>query len=335
MKGGTVPTVDQVLGIGNAIVDVIASADDAFLDRHGLAKGTMRLVDAEQADALYAEMGPGVETSGGSAANTMAGIASLGGEAAFIGKVHDDQLGKVFRHDLRAAGVRFDTPPSPDGPPTARSLILVTPDAQRTMNTYLGASQDLTVADVVPDVVAGASLTYLEGYLWDQPAAKSAFVEAARIAHEARRRVALTLSDSFCVERFRDEFRGLVLEGVDLLFGNEDEIVSLMEAPDLDTALREVRGHCDVVAITRGARGSVIAADGETHEVPALPVDAVVDTTGAGDLFAAGVLYGMAAALPLDRCGQLGSLCAAEVISHVGARPATSLADLAVRAGLL
>lgn len=327
--------MDHVLGIGNAIVDVIASADDAFLAGHGLTKGMMRLVEADESEALYADMGPGVEISGGSAANTMVGVASLGGSAAFIGKVRDDQLGQVFRHDLRAAGVQFDTPPLAEGPPTARSLILVTPDAQRTMNTFLGASQELTADDVHPDLVQGAAVTYLEGYLWDRPQAKDAFVTAVKLAHDAGRKVALTLSDSFCVDRFREEFRDLVLHGIDILFGNEDEIVSLLEVPDFAAALDEVRPHCDVVALTRGEHGSVIVAGDETYEVPAFPVDHLVDTTGAGDLYASGVLFGLAAGMPLEGCGRLGSLCAAEVISHVGARPAVSLARLAAEHGLL
>ena len=323
------------MGIGNAIVDVIASADDAFLEAHGLTKGMMRLVDTDESEALYADMGPGTEMSGGSAANTMVGIASLGGLAAFIGKVKDDQLGDVFRHDLRAAGVAFDTPPLADGPPTARSMILVTPDAERTMNTYLGASQELGPDDVDVELVAAAAVTYLEGYLWDPPLAKEAFVTAVKIAHGAGRKVALTLSDSFCVDRFRDEFRDLVLDGIDILFGNEDEIVSLLQVPDFDTAIAEVRAHCDVVALTRGAAGSVVVADDDVLHIPAYPVDRLVDTTGAGDLYASGVLYGLAADLPLEVCGQLGSLCAAEVISHVGARPMVSLQELATREGLL
>lgn len=324
----TVRSVDHVLGIGNAIVDVIAAADDDFIAGRGLVKGSMRLIDTEESQALYDAMGPGVEGSGGSAANTMAGVASLGGSCTFVGKVAEDDLGRVFTHDLRAAGVQFDTPPATDGLPTARSLILVSPDGQRTMSTYLGCSVDLSPNDLDHDRIASAGITYLEGYLWDPPAAKDAFMATMETAHKAGRRVALTLSDAFCVDRYRDELVALVEGQIDILFGNEDEITSLFQADGFDSALEQAREHCEVVALTRGAKGSVIARGDELVECQAEPVE-VVDTTGAGDLFASGVLFGLASGAPLQTCARLGALCAAEVISHVGARPQVSLAALA------
>ena len=321
-------TALDVLAIGNAIVDVISQADDAFLVRHGLAKGAMTLIDEDQAARLYAATSAGIEMSGGSAANTAAGVASLGGRAAFIGRVKNDQLGDVFTHDLRAAGVAFDTPPATDGPSTARSLVLVTPDAQRTMNTYLGACVELGPDDVEAAAFAGAAITYLEGYLWDRDDAKAAFRKAAADASAAGRKVAFTLSDPFCVDRWRSEFLELIDGHVDILFANEAEILSLYETDDFDAALAKVRGHCAVAAVTRSARGSVLLTDGETHYVSAEPVDHVIDTTGAGDLYAAGVLYGLSRGLDLPACGQIGAICAAEVISHYGARPETSLKKL-------
>ncbi|MHB8376997.1 MAG: adenosine kinase [Dehalococcoidia bacterium] len=318
----------DVVGIGNAIVDVLAQADDAFLAAHRLEKGAMTLVDGARADALYAAMPAGVEASGGSAANTMAGIASLGGRAAYIGKVRDDQLGAVFRRDIRAAGVRFETRPAADGPATARCLIVVTPDAQRTMQTYLGASVELTADDVPAALIASAQVTYLEGYLWDRPTAKAAFLRASALAHAAGRKVALTLSDPFCVERHRASFLELVAEHVDVLFANEREIIALYEADGFDAALQRVRGHCEVVALTRSEKGSVVASDGEVHVIDAAPVAEVVDTTGAGDLYAAGFLYGLTHGRGLAACGRIASLCAAEVIGHVGARPQMRLAEL-------
>ena len=321
-------TALDVLAIGNAIVDVISQTDDGFLERHGLAKGAMTLIDEAQAARLYGETGAGIEMSGGSAANTAAGIASLGGRAAFIGRVKGDQLGEVFTHDLRAAGVAFDTPPATGGPSTARSLVLVTPDAQRTMNTYLGACVELGPDDVDAAAVASAGILYLEGYLWDRDDAKAAFRKAAADAATAGRKVAFTLSDPFCVDRWRGEFLDLIDGHVDILFANEAEILSLYETDDFDAALAKVRGHCAVAAVTRSARGSVLLADGETHYVPAEPVDHVLDTTGAGDLYAAGVLYGLSRGLDLPACGQIGAICAAEVISHYGARPETSLRKL-------
>ena len=318
----------DVAGIGNAIVDVLAQADDGFLAARRLEKGAMTLVDAGESERLYEAMPPGVEISGGSAANTIAGVASLGGRATYIGKVRDDQLGRVFAHDIRAAGVAFETPPAADGPATARCLILVTPDAQRTMQTYLGASVELTPDDVDADVIASARITYLEGYLWDRPTAKAAFVRASELAHAAGRRVALTLSDPFCVERHRGSFLDLVERHVDVLFANEREIISLYETDGFDEALQLVRGHCEVVALTRSEKGSVVAGDGEVHVIDAAPVEAVVDTTGAGDLYAAGFLFGLTRGFGLAHCGRIASVCAAEVISHVGARPQTRLADL-------
>ena len=323
------PATHDVLAIGNAIVDVLSHADDEFLAGHGLTKGAMTLVDAGRAAALYAAMGPGVEVSGGSAANTAAGIASFGGNAAFIGKVRDDQLGEVFSHDIRAAGVSFATAPAADGEPTARCLILVTPDAQRTMQTFLGASAGLGPDDVDEALVAASRVTYLEGYLWDPPLAKAAFVKAAGIARGAGRKVALSLSDSFCVDRHRAEFLDLVNNHVHILFANEAEITSLYEVGEFDEALQRVRGHCEIAALTRGDKGSVIVSGGEVHVLDAAPAGQVADTTGAGDLYAAGFLYGYTRGEDPAACGRLGGIAAAEIISHFGARPETPLAELA------
>lgn len=325
----------DVVGIGNAIVDVLAQADEAFLARQGLAKGTMTLIDAQRAETLYAQMGPGIEMSGGSAGNTMAGIASLGGKGAYIGKVCDDVLGRVFGHDIRAIGVRFETAALMQGPPTARCLILVTPDAQRTMNTFLGACVELGPEDIAPDLIAASLVTYLEGYLYDPPRAQEAFRKAADLAHAAGRKVSLSLSDPFCVDRHRAEFRALIASHVDILFANEAEICSLYETKDFDKAVRDVRGHCEIAALTRSERGSVIVTATATHAVPADQVGKLVDTTGAGDLYASGFLHGLTRGLALPVCGRLGSLCAAEAIGHFGARPEASLKDLAARAGLL
>jgi sugar/nucleoside kinase (ribokinase family) len=324
----------DVLGIGNAIVDVIARAEEAFLEREGLVKGTMALIDAERAAALYDRMGPGIEASGGSTANTMAGLASLGGAGAFIGKVHEDVLGQVFRHDLTAQGVRFDTPAATSGPATARCLILVTQDGQRTMNTFLGACAELGPDDIDPEIVGAAQVTYLEGYLFDPPLAQQAFRKAAAIAHSAGRKVALSLSDPFCVERHRAAFRDLVAGHVDILFANEVEICSLYETAEFAAAAAAVRGHVGVAALTRSAQGSVILADGVEHPIAAAAVARVVDSTGAGDLYAAGFLYGLTRGLPLPNCGQIGSLCAAEIISHMGARPERNLSELIAEAGV-
>lgn len=318
----------DVVGIGNALVDVIAPATDEFLAAHDLVKGSMALVDAERASVLYDAMGPAVESSGGSAANTMAGLASLGGRSAFLGRVRDDQLGTVFAHDIRAVGVEYPCPPVTAGAPTGRCLVVVTPDAQRTMSTYLGASSELDPDDIDEQVVAGAAVTYLEGYLFDQEAAKEAFGKAAAVAHAADRRVALTLSDSFCVQRFAPEFRELVEGVVDILFANEDEL-AMLYGTGPDAALAEAEARCEIVAMTRGAAGCTIAAGGRRHDVAASPVTHVVDTTGAGDLFAAGFLHGLTRGLDHETSARIGSLAAAEVISHVGARPETDLAVLA------
>ncbi len=322
------PSRFHVAGIGNAIVDVLSHAEEAFIAEHGLIKGTMTLIDEAQAHALYDRMGPGIEMSGGSAANTMAGLASLGGRAAYVGKVADDVLGEVFGHDIRAIGVAFDTPPLNGTPPTARCLILVTPDAQRTMHTFLGASVELDPADIDPALIGDAEITYLEGYLWDKPKAKDAFVKAATIAHEAGRKVALTLSDVFCVERHRDSFRELIDGHVDILFGNEDEMKALYRTPTLDDAFQAVRGECALVAITRSEKGSLVMAGPTVYEVPAEPVAHIVDTTGAGDLYAAGFLYGHTQDRHPAECARIGALAAAEVISHYGARPEANLAAL-------
>lgn len=321
----------DVVGIGNAIVDVLAHAEDKFLEDHGLAKGAMTLIDGGQADALYQAMGPGIEVSGGSVANTMAGLASLGGSGAFFGKVRDDQLGEVFAHDIRAAGVRYETAPATEGEATARCLIFVTPDAQRTMQTFLGASVDLGPDEVAADTVAAAKITYLEGYLFDPPLAKAAFVKAAEIAHEAGRKVALSLSDPFCVDRHRDAFRDLVDGHIDVLFANDEEIVSLYQASGFDDALQSVRGKCDIACLTRGEKGSVIVAGDEVHIVDAVPVDKVLDSTGAGDLYAAGVLYGLTNGKDLASAGRIGAICAGEAISHLGARPEAALKELVAR----
>jgi len=320
----------DVVGIGNALVDVLAHEDDAFLTARGIEKGAMTLVDTDTAEQLYAAMSPSTEISGGSAANTMVGIASFGGQSAFIGRVHDDQLGAVFAHDIRAAGVEFTTVPASDhGDPTGRCLILVTPDAQRTMNTYLGASARLGPADLDLDLLVRAQVLFLEGYLWDEVNAKDAFREAARRAHAAGNRVALTLSDSFCVERHRDEFIELIERDVDVLFANEDEITSLYQVSTFDDALQRVAFHCEIAALTRSAKGAVVVARDEVHVVDAHPVTQVVDTTGAGDLFAAGFLYGLTHGYDLGTAGRLATLAASEVISHLGARPQVSLATLA------
>jgi sugar/nucleoside kinase (ribokinase family) len=324
----------DVVGIGNAIVDVIAHAEDGFLAREGLVKGTMALIDAPRAEALYQMMGPAVEISGGSVGNTMAGVASLGGSGAYIGKVRDDFLGQVYRHDITAAGVRFDTSAATSGPGTARCLILVTPDGQRTMNTYLGACVELGPADIDPDLIAGAEITYLEGFLYDPPQAQEALRKAAAVAHAAGRKVALSLSDPFCVGRHRDAFRDLVDGHIDILFANEAEICSLYETADFAEAAVAVRGHVAIAALTRSAAGSVILSDSAEHVIAAAPVARVVDTTGAGDLYAAGFLYGLTRGLPLPNCGAIGSLCAAEIISHVGARPETALSRLVAEARL-
>jgi sugar/nucleoside kinase (ribokinase family) len=319
----------DVVGIGNALVDVLSHATHEFVAAQGLTPGAMTLIDTERAQSLYAAMGPAVEISGGSAANTLVGLASFGGSAAFVGRVADDELGTVFGHDIRAAGVDFRSKPAAAGEPSGRCLIVVTPDAQRTMNTYLGASAQLGPADVDHELVARAQVLYLEGYLWDEPDAKAAYRLAARTAHDAGNRVAFTLSDAFCVDRHRAEFLELVESEVDVLFANEAEIMSLYEVDQFDDALQRVQHHCEIAALTRSERGAVIVARDEIHVIDAHPVAAVVDTTGAGDQFAAGFLYGLTHGYHLGTAARLGALAAAEVISHLGARPETSLAELA------
>jgi sugar/nucleoside kinase (ribokinase family) len=324
----------DVVGIGNAIVDVLAQADDSFIAAEKLAKGTMMLIDEPRAHELYNRMGSGIEASGGSAANTIAGIASLGGSAAYIGKVADDLLGKVFAHDLRATGVRYVTTPLAGGPATARCLILVTPDAQRTMNTFLGASVEFQPGDIDCELVAAAQVTYLEGYLFDRPLAKAAFRQAGEIAHKAGRKVSLTLSDPFCVDRHRADFRDLIRGHVDILFANEAEICSLYETKDFEQAAAAVRGEAEIAVLTRSEKGATVVTAKDRVAVPAAPVARVVDTTGAGDLFASGFLYGFTRGKDLAHCAKLGALCAAEIISHFGARPEVKLKELAAKAGL-
>jgi len=322
-------THTHVAGIGNAIVDVLVFVDESLLTELGLTKGIMTLIDAAQAEAIYARLPAGIECSGGSAANTIAGIAALGGKGAYIGKVRDDQLGQVFRHDIRSAGIVFNTQDSATDSPTARCLILVTPDAQRTMLTYLGACVELGPDDVDAEVISGAAVTYLEGYLYDPPEAKRAFLRAAEIAHRAGRLVSLSLSDPFCVDRHRDAFLDLIANHVDILFANEAELCALYRTDSFDDAIRQVRGHAQIAAVTRGPRGSVVVTADTTHIVAADSVETVVDTTGAGDLYAAGFLYGFTQGLDLPTCALLGGIAAGEVISHVGARPVAPLADLA------
>lgn len=324
----------DVLGIGNAIVDVVAGTDDTFLSRHDMRKGAMILVDARTAEAIYAAMPPAGETSGGSAANTCAVAASLGARVAYLGKVADDQLGTVFAHDIRAAGVHFPSAPLQGGAPTARCMILVTPDGQRTMNTFLGACVAFGEPDVDEALVADASVTYLEGYLFDPPAAQAAFAKAARAAHAAGRQVALSLSDAFCVDRHRAAFRDLVAGHVDILFANEAEITSLYQVNTFEEATEAARGDVALAALTRSENGSVIVRGRETVPIKAEPTQ-VVDTTGAGDAYAAGFLVGLTAGRSLAACGRMGSLAAAEVISHYGARPEADLRKLVAAAGLV
>jgi fructokinase len=321
----------DVVGIGNAIVDVLVQAEDAFLDDHGLRKGTMALVDESQAERLYASVGPGLETSGGSAANTLAGIAQLGGSAAFIGRVRDDQLGAIFSHDIRSVGATYTTPPALSGPSTARCLILVTPDAQRTMCTYLGASVNLDPADLDLDLVAQAKVLYLEGYLWDSDEAKQAFLAAAEVARRHGGQVALSLSDAFCVDRHRQSFQELVDGHVDLLFANEMEITSLYEANSFEEAAEQVRGRCRVAALTRSEAGSLVLSGEESITIAPYRLGELLDTTGAGDLYAAGFLHGYTRGECLERCGQLGSLCAGQVVTQLGPRPQASLPELVRR----
>jgi len=325
----------DVVGIGNAIVDIIARCDEGFLTKHDLDKGFMRLIDADEAARLYEAMGPAMERSGGSVANSIAGLASFGAKCGFIGRVAADQFGGIFRHDIRSLGVGYTTEPATDGAPTARCLVLVTPDGERTMNTFLGASVDFTPDDIDAGMIAAAKIVYLEGYLFDKDAAKSAFREAARLAKEAGAKVALTLSDPFCVDRHRDDFRKLVSEDADIVFANEKEITTLYEVNSFDEAADAALQDCEMAVLTRSEAGSVIVGGGEAVEVAADPVAKLVDATGAGDLYAAGFLFGLTQGLPVGACGQLGSLAAAEVISHIGARPETALRSLADARNLL
>jgi adenosine kinase len=325
----------DVLGIGNAIFDILVQTDDGFLKRHGMTKGGMTLIDEKRAIAVYQSMGPATEMSGGSAANTIVGVANLGARAAYVGKVRDDQIGRLYTHDIRAAGVAFETKPALDGPATGCSYILVTPDGQRTMNTYLGAAQELMPADIDAAQIAASGFIYLEGYLWDPKSAKDAFVKASTIAHEAGRQVALTLSDAFCVDRYRDEFLDLMRKGtVDLVFANEAELRALYQTPDFDSAVGRLRSDTRLGIVTRSEKGCVVASKDGVVAVPAFPIEKLVDTTGAGDLFAAGFLFGLVRGTSHEDAARLGALAAAEVIQHVGARPLTSLKELAQKNGL-
>jgi sugar/nucleoside kinase (ribokinase family) len=325
----------DVLALGNAIVDVISLTGDDFLAAHGLRKGAMTLIDEARAEALYKAMGPATVVSGGSAANTIMGAANLGCRAAFIGKLKADETGAAFAHDIRAAKVDFSTPFVNEGPASGRCLVFVTPDGQRTMNTYLGACQNLTEADVDEGAVKQSAIVYLEGYLWDPPAAKAAFVKAAKIAREAGRYVALTLSDSFCVDRYREEFLALIRSGsVQIVFANESELHSLYQTGDFDTAAVQLRAENILGVVTRSERGSVVITRDEVLAVPAFPVDRVVDATGAGDLFAAGFLAGFTKGKSLETCARLGALAAAEIIQHIGARPLANLGQLAAQNGI-
>jgi len=326
----------DVLGIGNAIFDVLVQTDEGFLAAHDMVKGSMALIDEARAAAIYRDMGPAVEISGGSAANTIVGVASFGGRAAYIGKVRDDQIGRLYAHDIRAAGVVFETPSASAGPATGCSYILVTPDGERTMNTYLGAAQDLSPADIDANQVAAASITYLEGYLWDPQSAKEAFLKASTIAHQAERQVALTLSDSFCVDRYRGEFLDLMRKGtVDVVFANEAELHALYQTSDFDGALKQLREDVKLGVVTRSEKGCVVSSREGVVAVSASPVEKVIDTTGAGDLFAAGFLFGMVRNVGHEKAGRLAALAASEIIQHIGARPQVSLKELAQQAGLV
>lgn len=332
----------DLLVLGNAIVDLIARTDEAFLAAQGVPKGAMALIDEPRAETLFAAMGPTTVISGGSGANTAVGAAKLGARTAFIGKVRDDELGGLYAHELKAVGVDFPVKAATEGPATARCFILVTPDGERTMNTYLGACQGLSPADVDPAVVESARVTYLEGYLWDPPAAKEAFRKAVQIAHSAGNAVALTLSDAFCVGRYRDEFLGLIRDGsIDILFANIGELKSLYETEDAEAAVKALaqerngRGLHLLGLVTRSEEGAVVVKGGEVRAVPASPVAEVVDTTGAGDLFAAGFLAGHARGLDNVAAARLGTLAAGQVIQHIGARPQVDLVKLAREKGLL
>jgi sugar/nucleoside kinase (ribokinase family) len=326
----------DVLCIGNAIVDIIARCDEAFIADNGIIKGAMNLIDAERAELLYSRMGPAIEASGGSAGNTAAGVASFGGRAAFFGKVANDHLGAIYTHDIRAQGVAFDTEPLPGEPPTARSMIFVTPDGERSMNTYLGACVELGPEDVEEDKARGAQVTYFEGYLWDPPRAKEAIRLTAEIAHSAGREVAMTLSDPFCVDRYRDEFLELMRSGtVDIVFANESELKSLYQTSSFEAGLDAIRKDCSVAAVTRSELGSIVVRGDETVPIEAMEIAELVDTTGAGDLYAAGFLHGYTTGRSLETCGNLGSLAAGLVIQQVGPRPRQNLLQEAQQRGLI
>ena len=325
----------DVLAIGNALFDVLVRTDEKFLADHGMTKGSMALIDEARAAAIYRDMGQATKISGGSAANTIVGVASLGARAAYVGKVKSDEVGALYSHDIRSAGVSFQTAPAADGPATGCSYILVTPDGERTMNTYLGAAQDLRPSDIDAAEIAAAKIVYLEGYLWDPKDAKDAFVKAATIAHGAGRQVALTLSDAFCVDRYRDEFVDLMRKGtVDLVFANETELHSLYQTSDFDTALKALQQDVKLGVVTRSEKGCIVVSRDGVVAVPASPIEKLVDTTGAGDLFAAGFLFGLVRNAGYENAGRLGALAAAEVIQHIGARPQVSLKALAEKSGL-
>jgi len=325
----------DVLGLGNALVDILAHAEEDFLAAEGMRKGAMTLIEEDRAESLYGRMGSATIVSGGSAANTIVGVGSFGLKSAYVGKVKDDTLGRAFIHDIRTTGVGFSVKPAADGPATGRSFILITPDGQRTMNTYLGASQLLSPVDLDEELVRSARIVYLEGYMWDRTAAKETFQKAARLAHSAGARVALTLSDPFCVDRFRAEFLGLIRTGlVDTIFANRDELRSLYQTADLGVALEALRAEGVLGVVTRSEEGSIVVDGGATFEAPAFPIERVTDTTGAGDLFAAGFLAGMAGGAGHLKSAQLGALAAAEIIQHPGARPQVTLAQLAAESGL-
>lgn len=326
---------NDVLGIGNAIVDILSRCDDDFLQHHDLPKGHMQLIDAARADQLYQAMGPAIEISGGSAANTCAGVASFGSKSAFAGKVRDDQFGRVFAHDIQSIGVTYNTPAASTGAPTARCLVLVTPDGERTMNTYLGASIEFGSSEIDEKLISESQILYLEGYLYDPPEAQAAFHSAATLAEKSGAQVALSLSDSFCVDRHRSTFRSFVKNQVNILFANKEEVCALYETQSFDTAIKAASEDCSLAALTRGSEGSIIVTPDDYIEVAAEPIKEIVDTTGAGDLYAAGFLHGYTKHLSLDICGQLASLAASEIISHLGARPEQSLSELAKRRGYL
>jgi sugar/nucleoside kinase (ribokinase family) len=325
----------DVIGIGNAIVDIIGRCDEAFLADVGATKGSMRLVGADDVRDIYKKMGPAVEISGGSAANTIAGVASFGGKAAFLGTIADDEFGKIFQHDIRSIGVTFNVAPIANGAPTSRSLILVTPDGERTMNTFLGISTSLTEAQLKPDLIRESEILYLEGYLFDEPQAKQAFHSALQTAKGSNRKVALTLSDGFCVDRHRNEFLELIRSGIDILFANESEIKSLYQTESFDLAAKNASEDARLVVLTRGEKGSIILSEAKAIEIAREHIPELVDTTGAGDLYAAGFLFGYAKGYELAICGQLASLAAAEIIGHIGARPEVSLAELARQKGII